>query len=377
MLKVAGIVIRRLAVGSLILVIGCGVATESSISSDSAVLPQTGTATADAPAASVVPTSPPASIPSATGPSASTPSTTSPSATGTAEVAESPEQSGPPTTLGEAFPEVTFPEAPVRDPEAEAADRERRRSVIGLFEQLRVEAEHRGGFGRDRLPVGWLYSGGLSTRDRVLTEERMDDGTWLSVYDAVVVVNASELDIDHLVPLAEAWESGGNAWSEETWTRFANDRDDPRSLIAVSASTNRSKGARDPSDWWPPQASYRCQYAADWVAVKSRWHLSVDSAEHESLSAQLERCAGADLVYTAPQPAHIVKSAVVASTQPVDTQADAAGQCHPAYEPCIPHLSGDALNCGDLSSSQKPVTVRVPGVDPYRLDRDGDGSACE
>ena len=257
------------------------------------------------------------------------------------------------------------------------ADRERRRSVIGLFEQLRVEAEHRGGFDRDRLFAGWLYSGGLSTRDQVLTEERMDDGTWFSTYDAVTVASASDLDIDHLVPLAEAWESGGHVWSVETWTRFANDRDDPRSLIAVSASTNRSKGARDPSDWWPPAASYRCQYAADWVAVKSRWNLSVDSAEHTSLAAQLERCADTELVYAAPQPAHIVESPVVASTQPVDTQADATGQCHPAYEPCIPHLSGDAINCGDLSSSQKPVTVRVPGVDPYRLDRDGDGSACE
>lgn len=296
---------------------------------------------------------------------------------GAAQEAESTEQSRPSGTLPEAFPEVTFPEASIRDEEAEAEDRERRRSVIGLFEQLRVEAEHRGGYDRDKVFAGWLYSGGLSTRDRVLTEERTADGTWFSAYDAVTVVSAAELDIDHLVPLAEAWESGGHAWSAETWIRFANDREDPRSLIAVSASANRSKGARDPSDWWPPLASYRCQYAADWVAVKSRWHLSVDSAEHESLSDQLERCAGAELVYVAPQPARIVETDVPATTEPVDTQADVTGQCHPAYEPCIPNLSGDALNCGDLSSGQKPVTVRVPGVDPYRLDRDGDGSGCE
>ena len=203
------------------------------------------------------------------------------------------------------IPTVTFPEASVRDPEAEAADLERRRSVIGLFERLRVETEHRAGYRRDDLFPGWLYSGGLSTRDRVLSEERRSDGSWLSAYDASVVAESSELDIDHLVPLAEAWESGGYEWTADTWTRFANDRTDPRSLIAVSATANRSKGARDPAEWWPPSSSYRCQYAADWVAVKARWDLAVDSAEQESLDAQLGRCTGAEFDFAKPVPARV------------------------------------------------------------------------
>ena len=49
------------------------------------------------------------------------------------------------------------------------------------------------------------------------------------------------------------------------------------------------------------------------------------------------------------------------------------GRMSPRYSPCLPHLEGDALNCGDLDTTLKPVTVRVVGVDPYRLDRDGDG----
>ncbi|MYI14205.1 MAG: hypothetical protein F4108_00500, partial [Acidimicrobiaceae bacterium] len=53
-----------------------------------------------------------------------------------------------------------------------------------------------------------------------------------------------------------------------------------------------------------------------------------------------------------------------------------AQDCHPAYTPCLPNLPGDALNCGDLTSDQKPVTVNEIGVDPYRLDRDGDGRGC-
>ena len=275
----------------------------------------------------------------------------------------------------EAIPTVTFPEASVRDPEVEAADLERRRSVIGLFERLRVEAERRGGYQRDAVFPGWLYSGGQSTRDRVLSEERLANGSWLSAYDAAVVAESSELDIDHLVPLAEAWESGGHEWTADTWTRFANDRTDPRSLIAVSVATNRSKGARDPAEWWPPSRSYRCQYAADWIAVKTRWDLAVDAAEQESLDAQLDRCTGADFAFSVPAAAPVDR--VPAAPESSETTLPDTGGCHPAYQPCIPYHPGDALNCGDLSSDQRPVQVVDVGNDPYRLDRDGDGIGCQ
>jgi hypothetical protein len=78
-------------------------------------------------------------------------------------------------------------------------------------------------------------------------------------------------DIDHLSPLAEAWDSGAWAWDADTRMRYADDLDDPRSLIAVSASANRSKGDQDPAEWMPPAASYACTYITDWVAVKTRW----------------------------------------------------------------------------------------------------------
>ncbi len=202
--------------------------------------------------------------------------------------------SGPSAADSQVLPPVTFPEASIRDPETEAADLERRRSVIGLFERLRVEAEHRSGYDRDAVFGGWLYSGGMSTRERVLAAERLADGSWHSAYDNVVVADASKLDIDHLVPLAEAWESGGYAWTAATWRRFGNDLDDPRSLIAVTASTNRSKGAGDPADWLPPRTQYRCRYAADWVAVKTRWELSVDRREQAAIETLIDGCTGAD-----------------------------------------------------------------------------------
>ncbi len=67
--------------------------------------------------------------------------------------------------------------------------------------------------------------------------------------------------------------------------------------------------------------------------------------------------------------------AAAPSTTTSTTQAPEPG-CHPAYMPCLPNLPGDALNCGDLTSDQKPVTVNEIGVDPYQLDRDGDGRGC-
>lgn len=110
-------------------------------------------------------------------------------------------------------------------------------------------------------------------------------GSWTSSYDGLVTDLAGRLDVDHMVPLKEAWESGAAAWSTDARTAYANDLGDPRSLVAVSASSNRSKSDRDPAEWLP--ALDRCGYAQAWVAVKWRWSLTVDDAEHAALAALL------------------------------------------------------------------------------------------
>ena len=134
--------------------------------------------------------------------------------------------------------------------------------------------------------AGGCTAGGMSTRDGCLPE-RLADGSWHSAYDNVT--DASKLDIDDLVPLAEAWESGGQRGRRRRGDASAT-LDDPRSLIAVTASTNRSKGAGDPADWLPPRTQYRCRYTADWVAVKARWELSVDRREQAGVGIrQLHR----------------------------------------------------------------------------------------
>lgn len=117
-------------------------------------------------------------------------------------------------------------------------------------------------------------------------------GTWISVYDSVTTTNPSEFDVDHFVPLKEAWDSGAWDWDAETRQAFANDLDFAPSLIAVSASSNRSKSASDVTEWLPTNQDYWCVYATSWVQVKLRWSLSVDSAEESKLLAMSEACGG-------------------------------------------------------------------------------------
>jgi hypothetical protein len=114
-------------------------------------------------------------------------------------------------------------------------------------------------------------------------------GTWTSLYDGLVVTAPSKLDIDHMVPLANAWRTGAAKWTADQREQFANDLKDPQ-LVAVSASSNRSKGDQDPSTWKPKQTTVWCKYATDWIAVKTVWKLTVTTAEKSALNDMLEKC---------------------------------------------------------------------------------------
>ena len=119
----------------------------------------------------------------------------------------------------------------------------------------------------------------------------LSDGEWFSRYDGRTSLGSGRgFDVDHMVPLAEAWDSGARNWDSDRREAFANDLDYPHSLVAVSASSNRSKGARDPAEWMPELE--QCWYVSVWVAVKAKWSLSVDQAEHDFLSRTLTACVG-------------------------------------------------------------------------------------
>ncbi len=178
-------------------------------------------------------------------------------------------------------------------------------SFVRLLNKLSVDNRptSHGGYQRTLFKVWGDGNGdGCNTRSDVLRDESsrpvttgstrctVKTGRWWSAYDNIIITVASKLDIDHFVPLSEAWKSGAYKWSKPRRDAFANDENYPYSLIAVSASTNRSKSDQDPVDWMPPNRGYWWSYAATWVAVKYRWSLSVDASEKSTLTRILSRC---------------------------------------------------------------------------------------
>jgi hypothetical protein len=114
-------------------------------------------------------------------------------------------------------------------------------------------------------------------------------GSWFSPYDEATWTAASDLDIDHVVPLKNAWISGAWAWTTAERRAFANDLTDPQ-LIAVTDNVNQAKGDKTPDSWKPPVASYHCTYARMWVQVKYVWELTVTQAEKSALTSMLATC---------------------------------------------------------------------------------------
>ena len=165
---------------------------------------------------------------------------------------------------------------------------------------LTVTEDQVGGYSRS-LFRHWIDADkdGCNTRYEVLIAEAivkpkvgagcyLTGGKWKSPYEGKVFTNPTGLDIDHMVPLAEAWRSGAWAWTAAQRMEFANDLEDSRSLLAVTASLNRSKGDRDIAGWLPAKA--QCAYISNWIAVKSRFDLTVDPTEGEFLQSKITIC---------------------------------------------------------------------------------------
>jgi hypothetical protein len=114
-------------------------------------------------------------------------------------------------------------------------------------------------------------------------------GSWFSPYDGATWTAASDVDIDHVVPLADAWRTGASKWTTAQRQVYANDLSDPQ-LIAVTDNVNQSKGDQSPDTWKPPSTGYWCTYARMWVAVKYKFKLTINSAEKTALTDMLGRC---------------------------------------------------------------------------------------
>ncbi|MEU6019631.1 DUF1524 domain-containing protein [Streptomyces sp. NPDC047515] len=114
-------------------------------------------------------------------------------------------------------------------------------------------------------------------------------GTWYSAYHGRTIESASCIDIDHVVPLKEAWRSGTSAWSTPERRAFANGLIHSQ-LIAVSAGSNRAKDDKDPGDWKPPLQSYSCTCSRAWISVKATYQLTVNPSEAACLPQMLDTC---------------------------------------------------------------------------------------
>lgn len=175
-------------------------------------------------------------------------------------------------------------------------------SASGELAKVKLSPEYTVGYDRSLFPH-WkdLDRDGCDTRKEVLIRDSrtpavvgsscvVSSGTWYSPYDGVTWTNPSDVDIDHVVALNEAWQSGAYAWTPEQRTNYANDLSDVRTLMAVTDSVNQSKSDKDPAEWLPPLATYRCTYLANWVSVKVRWALTMDEAEFAAVKSGLDRC---------------------------------------------------------------------------------------
>jgi hypothetical protein len=171
-------------------------------------------------------------------------------------------------------------------------------------------AETPDGYDRD-LFEHWIDADGdcQDTREEVLIAESevplsgctVTTGEWYSWYDGETWTESSDVDIDHVVALKEAWDSGARAWDDETRERYANDLGDPRSLVGVTDNVNQSKSDRDPAEWLPERQV--CQYVRHWVVVKLRWRLTVDPVERTALRDLAASCRNKQLTFRRAVPA--------------------------------------------------------------------------
>ncbi len=146
---------------------------------------------------------------------------------------------------------------------------------------------------------GWIDSDRdcQDTRQEVLIEESLElvvldesgckvlSGRWYCPYTNRYFTNPRQLDIDHLVPLAEAHRSGAGTWDREKRKSYANDLDNKNALIAVHLGANRSKGDKDPTDWMPENKEYWCEYIKNWLEVKNKWELTYSVEEQSKIKS--------------------------------------------------------------------------------------------
>jgi len=175
---------------------------------------------------------------------------------------------------------------------------------------------------------------------------------------------ASEVDIDHVVALSDAWQKGAANWPAGKRLALAND---PLNLLAVDASANRSKGDGDTATWLPANNAYRCTYVARQVAVKGKYGVWVTSAERAAMTRVLSACPTMRLPGpgSAPTLATLPRAATPPALQPAPAPLAAPPAKDVYYQNCTAARAAGAA----------PIKRGEPGY-ASKLDGDNDGIAC-
>tara|TARA_B100000686_G_scaffold297768_1_gene330292 strand:+ start:350 stop:1534 length:1185 start_codon:yes stop_codon:yes gene_type:complete len=198
----------------------------------------------------------------------------------------------------------------------------------------------------------------------------VDTGYWEDAFSGIILTEASDLDVDHMVPLKNAHDSGGWSWNSTKKKEYANDLSDPNHLIAVSAGVNRSKGAKSPDQWKPPLQSYWCTYATNWISIKNKWNLGVTYSEWSALEIMLAYC-DKEIAITQSQ----IQSAPTMIPTP-ETKGLPIGKR--TMQPVRFDPNGPDRDCGDFPSWEEAQDFyeAAGSNNAHGLDRDRDGIAC-
>ena len=205
---------------------------------------------------------------------------------------------------------------------------------------------------------------------------RVTTGEWLTPYTNTIVTDPGRLDVDHMVPLGNAHDSGAWNWSANRREQYANYLDDPQHLIAVTASANRSKGARGPEEWKPDNRTYWCQYAVDWITIKYSWALTVTQGEHAALAEMLNTCPNRPTLL-AGEPSQGGQRPNTTSSPARPTATSVPSTATPAartYSSCdAAQAVGETRVQGSKGTGRGFPKLMVPSA----RDGDGDGVVCE
>ena len=204
----------------------------------------------------------------------------------------------------------------------------------------------------------------------------VDTGKWYGVYTATYYYSASELDVDHFVPLKNAHDSGGYEWSLAKKKEYANYLEDSDHLIAVQSGANRSKGARGPEDWKPANDEYWCQYAYDWIRIKNTWGLTATQVEWDALTYMIATCPyGYTYQDAIPEPLVTVPTTTTTTTSTIPPSTTTTVPSE------IPDNPGNTKNCSDFSTYNEAKewfdTYYEYYGDVAGLDGDNDQEPCE